>query len=85
MFRPSRGGACPAGYGRRSRWLRAVRDLTGRQIIFATHMGDVFGKTADNILYVQNDFGKSIVRPIDFSELAMLQLDDDGGVEDGEE
>lgn len=69
-----------------ARWLRAVRDLTGRQIIFATHMGDVFGRTADNILYVQNDLGKSVVRAIDFDELVVLQLDDDGDEdEDGEE
>jgi energy-coupling factor transporter ATP-binding protein EcfA2 len=60
-----------------ARWLRAIRDLTGRQIIFATHMGDIFGKISDKILYVQNDFGKSSVREIEFDELAVLQLDDE--------
>lgn len=68
-----------------ARWLRAVRDLTGRQIIFATHMGDVFGKISDKILYVQNDFGKSVVREIEFDELAMLQLDDEENEESGDE
>lgn len=59
-----------------ARWLYTIKDLTGRQIIFATHMGDIFGKIADNILYVENEFGTSSVRCIDQDELAVLQFEE---------
>jgi hypothetical protein len=60
-----------------ARWMTDLYQLTERQTIFATHMADVFGHIADNIIYVQNDFGKSTVRTITVDELLVLQLDDE--------
>jgi hypothetical protein len=36
-------------------------------------MGDIFGKIADNILYVHNNVGQSAIRQIEYDEL-MTQL-----------
>ncbi len=36
-----------------AQFLRDVTNLTARQIIFATHKADVFGKVADNIILVE--------------------------------
>jgi len=62
-----------------AKWLHAIQDVTGRQVIFATHMGDIFGKNASKILYVQNDnpddYGKSLVREIGYDECKALQLE----------
>lgn len=60
-----------------AKWIQAIHDATGRQIIFATHMGDVFGKISNKVLYVHNDLGKSGVREIDYNELAILQIEDE--------
>lgn len=62
-----------------AKWLHAIQDATGRQIIFATHMGDVFGKRADRILFVHNDMGQSAVKEIDYDEVLILQAELDEG------
>lgn len=65
-----------------AKWFRLIHEVTGRQTICTTHMGDIFGKIADKILYVSNDCGKSSVKEIAYDELAYLQLDDDDLSED---
>lgn len=67
-----------------AKWMRTIHELTGRQIIFATHMGDIFGKISNKIFYVINEFGRSTVREIDYEELKILKIEMDALME-GEE
>jgi len=60
-----------------ARWIHSIHDVTGRQIIFATHMGDIFGKIADNILYVHNDMGQSAIKQVEYDEMSVLLASSD--------
>jgi hypothetical protein len=68
-----------------ARWMKAIHELTGRQIIFATHMGDIFGKISNKIFYVSNDLGHSTVREIDYEELKVLRIEMDALMEGDED
>jgi len=60
-----------------AKWQRAIADATGRQIIFTTHMGDIFGKRADKILYVSKTNACSKVQEIDYDRLLQLAEEED--------
>ena len=53
-------------------FLREVTNATGRQLIFVTHMGLIFGPTADKIMWVHNNNGLAKVREVTTDELELL-------------
>ena len=44
-----------------ARFLRAVTEQTGRQIIFATHRSEIFGDVSNNMIQVEKRNGVSVV------------------------
>lgn len=59
-----------------ARFLKEITDATGRQVIFATHKQDVFGKVASRVLRVEKIDGIANVEVVR-TELGDLDSDDD--------
>ena len=75
-----------------AQFLRYIIDATGRQVIFATHKGDVFGKYADNIILIEMVDGVATARNITYEQFlewsAEMQTREEGddviGDDDGD-